>query len=67
MKSLPVTLAAIAVAVSVGVVVAGGAPLVPGTVGSNVFVLQLDWLVGIIEAIVDLLRTIRRLFGGGGD
>ena len=73
MKSLPVMLAAIAVAVSVGIVVAGGAPLVPDTVGSNVFVLQLDWLVGIIEAIdrlleaiVDLLRTIRRLFGGGG-
>jgi len=73
MKSLPVTLAAMAVAVRVGVVV-GGAPLVPGTVGSNAFVLQLDWLVGIIEAIdrlleaiVDLLRTIRRLFGGDGD
>ena len=73
MKSSPVTLAAMAVAVSAGVVVAGGAPLVPGTVGSNAFVLQLDWLVGIIEAIdrlleaiVDLLRTIRRLFGGGG-
>ena len=67
MKSLPVTIAAMAVAVSTGVVVAGGAPLVPDTVGSNAFVLQLDWLVGIIETIVDLLRTIRRLFGGGGD
>ena len=73
MKSLPVTLAAMAVAVRVGVVV-DGAPFVPGTVGSNAFVLQLDWLVGIIEAIdrlleaiVDLLRTIRRLFGGDGD
>ncbi|EMA45205.1 hypothetical protein [Halococcus saccharolyticus] len=74
MKSLVVTLAAMAALTSVGVVVTGGAPIVPATIGSNAFVLQLDWLVGIIEtidrlleAIVDLLRTIRRLFGGGGD
>jgi hypothetical protein len=73
MKSLLVTLAAMTVVASVGVLT-GGAPIVPATVGSNAFVLQLDWLVGIIEtidrlleAIVDLLRTIRRLFGGGGN
>ena len=73
MKSLPVTLAAMTVVASAGVLT-GGAPVVPATVGSNAFVLQLDWLVGIIEtidrlleAIVDLLRTIRRLFGGGGN
>ena len=73
MKSLLVTLAAMTVVASVGVLI-GGAPVVPATVGSNAFVLQLDWLVRIIEtidrlleAIVDLLRTIRRLFGGGGN
>jgi hypothetical protein len=60
------------------IVVAGfvstGAPAISVELASqNALVLQLDWLQNLIEridqlleAVVDLLKTLQELFGGGG-
>lgn len=61
------------VGVTIGVLV-GAVPAVPAELpASTGLVLQLDWLQGLIEridrfleAVLDLLRTLRGLFGGEG-
>lgn len=73
MKLQLVTLAG-AVLVAAGVLASPEALASFGsTVDSGVVVLQLDWLEGLIqsiddflEVVLDLVRTIRALFGGGG-
>ncbi len=73
---LPVMAFALLVAgVAVGVVVTNGAVPIPAELsGGAAFVLQLDGLEdfieridSLLEAVVDLLRTLGQLFGEGGD
>lgn len=77
MRYLLAALLVVTTGLVVGIDVLPGVSPAPAVLaGQSEFVLQLDWLEGLIErldrileAVVDLLNTVQQLFGGegGGD
>ena len=74
MKYLVAVFLLVTAGVVVGIGVSAGHPTISaGMASQQTFVLQLDWLLDLIERIdrileevVDLVNTIRELFGGEG-